>query len=90
MRGPNAKTIGYGRGGQPTPSATALRNAYVIEESERCIRTECAHPKGEYYQAMIVLLREAIQYAEHGFPLTWEMQLFSCERDLHLCHGWLK
>ena len=41
----------------------------MIEESERGVRTECAHSKGEHYQAIVVLLREAIQYSEHGIPL---------------------
>src|SRR4029434_10996457 len=69
MRSPNGKAVGHRRCGQPTPTATPLRNAHVIEESERGVRTEHAHTKGEHYQTIVVLLREAIQYSEHGIPL---------------------
>ena len=70
MRSPNGKAVGHRRCGKPTPTATPLRNLHVIEESDRAVRTERAHPKSEHYKAIVVLLREAIQYSEHDFPLT--------------------
>jgi hypothetical protein len=40
----------------------------VIEESDCAVRTERAHTESEHYQAIVVLLREAIQYSEQDFP----------------------
>ena len=68
MRRPNGEAVGHCRGGQPTPTATPLRNAYVIEESDGGVGTERAHTKSKHDQAIVVLLREAIQYSEHDFP----------------------
>ena len=68
MRSPNGKAVGHRRCGKPTPTATPLRKVYVIEESDRAVRTERAHTKSEHYKAIVVLLREAIQYSEHNFP----------------------
>ena len=89
MRSPNGKAVGHRRCGQPTPTATPLRNAHVIEESDRGVRTERAHTKGEHYQAIVVLLREAIQYSEHGIPQVRDAT-FLLKRDLHLRRGSLK
>jgi len=58
-----------------------LRNVHVIEESDRAVRTERAHTESEHYQAIIVLLREAIQYSEHDFPyLRDALTHFSTEK----------
>ena len=67
MRSPNGKAASNCRCGQPSPTATPLHTAHVIEESDRRVRTERAHTKTEHYKAIVVLLREAIQYSEHGF-----------------------
>ena len=89
MRSPNGKAVGHRRCGKPTPTATPLRNAHVIEESDRGVRTERAHTKSEHYQAIVVLLREAIQYSEHGFPQLARRNLL-LKKYLHLRLGWLK
>src|SRR5262245_4997479 len=83
MRSPNGKAVGHRRGGQPTPTATPLRNAHVIEERDRGVGTERAHTKSEYDQAIVVLLREAIQYSEHGFPQLCERQLLP--KNIYTC-----
>ena len=68
VRSPNGKAVGHRRCGKPTPTATPLRNVHVIEQSNRGVRTERAHTKSKHYQAIVVLLREAIQDSEHDFP----------------------
>ena len=40
----------------------------MIEESDRGVGAKRAHTKSEHNQAIVVLMREAIQYSEHGFP----------------------
>src|SRR5215470_15430886 len=87
MRSPNGKAIGHRSGGQPYPTARPMRNAHVIKESERCVRTERAHTKREYYQAIVVLLCEAIQYPEHGFPLTNLVDGILLLRRIYTCVG---
>src|SRR5262245_8965437 len=84
VRSPNRKAVGHCGRGQPTPTAAPLRNAHVIEESDRGVGTERAHTKSEHDQAIVMLLREAIKYSEHGFPRLCETQL-TPENVIYTC-----